>query len=156
MASRQDTILDAMLVLLGSATVNGHAKPAGLTVDRQRTLPLDPSQLPAQAVYLIDEEVATGPGRGPSRVARRKMRVCVEHRCVVTTTADQDIRPLISWSVHALCAPNVLGEPRETGVHDIQELGTVWDQAESQLLGAARTMFLVDYVTAASDPDALP
>lgn len=150
MSSRRDVILDAMVALLGSATVNSHAQPASLSVSRQRTLPLDPSQLPAQAVYVVDEEVATGPGRGPSRVARRKMRVCVEHRCAVTTTADQDVDPLISWSVRALCASSQLA----TGVHDIQELGTVWDQTDSALLGAARTMFLVDYVTAATDPGA--
>jgi len=151
MASRRDVILDAMVALLGTGTVNGHAQPAGLTVSRQRTLPLDASQLPAQAVYLIDEEISTGPGRGPSRLARRKMRVCVEHRCVVTTTADQDVDPLISWSVQALCANPQLA----TGVHDIQEMGTVWDQTDSSLLGAARTMFLVDYLTAATDPDAV-
>lgn len=152
MASRRDTILDAMVALLGSATVGAHTKPSGLTVSRQRTLPFAPSQLPAQAVYAVSEEVKSGPGMGVNnqRLARRKLQVCVESRCLVTTTPDQDVDPLISWAVQALCATQQLA----AGVHDIQELGTVWDQVESDTtLAGARTMFLVDYITSASDPD---
>lgn len=153
MASRRDVILDAMVVLLGTATVNGHTKPSSLTVSRQRTLPFAASQLPAQAVYVVSEEVQAGPARGidNKRLARRKAQVCVESRCIVTTTPDQDVDPLISWAVQALCATQQLA----AGVHDIQELGTVWEQVENDTtLAGARTMFLVDYVTSASDPDA--
>lgn len=151
MSSRRDVILDAMVALLGTTTVNGHTKPTSLTVSRQRTLPFAASTLPAQAVYVVNEEVTTGPGRGPSRVARRKMQVVVESRCVVTTTPDQDIDPLVSWAVQALCATPQLS----AGVHDIQEMGSVWDQVENDsALAGARTMFLVDFVTSVSDPDA--
>lgn len=151
--SRRDAILDALVVLLGTSTVNGHTKPVGLTVSRQRTLPFAASQLPAQAVYVVSEEVQTGPARGldNQRLARRKAQVCVESRCIVTTTPDQDIDPLVSWAVQALCATQQVS----AGVHDIQELGTVWEQVENDTtLAGARTVFLVDYVTSASDPDA--
>lgn len=152
MASRRDTILDALVALLGSSSVNGHTKPASLTVTRQRTLPFAASQLPAQAVYAVHEDVETGPGGGldNKRLARRKLRFVVESRCLVTTTPDQDIDPLISWAVQALCATQQLA----AGVHDIQEIETVWDQVESDTtLAGARTVFLVDYLTSASDPD---
>jgi hypothetical protein len=150
LSSRRDTILDAMVALLGSATVNGHTKPSGLTVSRQRTLPFAASQLPAQAVYLVSEEVTTGPGRSGNRFAKRAMQFIVESRCIVATTPDQDIDPLVSWAVQALCATPQL----TPGVHDIQEAGTVWDQVENDTtLAGARTAFRVEYITAASDPD---
>ena len=152
MASRRDTILDAMVALLGTSTVNGHTKPSSLTVSRQRTLPFAASQLPAQAVYAVKEEVQAGPARGVDnkRLARRKLEFAVESRCIVTTTPDQDIDSLISWAVQALCATQQLS----AGVNDIQEVGTVWDQIESDTtLAGARTHFVVDYITSASDPD---
>ena len=115
-------------------------------------MPFAASQLPAQSVYAVSEEVTTGHARGidNQRLARRTLTVCVESRCVVTTTPDQDIDPLVSWAVQALCATQQLS----AGVHDIQELGTVWDQVEhDSTLAASRSMFVVDYITAASNPD---
>ena len=153
MSSRRDVILDAMVTLLGSSTVNGHTKPTSLTVSRQRTLPFAASQLPAQAVYAVNEEVTAGPARGidNKRLARRKLQFVVESRCIVTTTPDQDVDPLISWAVQALCATQQLAAV----VNDIQEAGTVWDQVEGDTtLAGARTHFVVDYITSASDPDA--
>jgi hypothetical protein len=147
--SIRDTILDAMVALLGGAS-----KPTGLNVHRHRTIPLALDQLPAQVVYFIDEEVKPGPGRGMDnkRVARRYMRVCVESRCTATsTTPDQAVDPYLTWAVKALCATQRL----TASMHDIQELGTQMDAEEhDSVLAAAKTLFLVEYTTSASDPDA--
>ena len=152
--SRRDTILDAGVTALGAASVGGHAKPAGLNVHRHRTIPLAEDQLPAQVLYALAEEVKTGPARGldDKRLARRYLQFCVESRVNVGgSTPDQALDPLLSWAVQAICATQNLG-----GIaHDVQELGTTWDQSEDDAVrAAAKTLFLVEFVTSASDPDA--
>ena len=152
--SRRDTILDALAAALGASTAGAHAKPAGLNVHRHRTMPLAQDQLPAQVVYALAEEVKTGPARGldDKRLARRYLQLCVEHRVNAgSSTPDQAIDPLLSWAVRAVCRLPELGGL----THDIQELGTTWDQAEEDtVLASAKTVFLVEYVTSASDPAA--
>ncbi len=155
MSSKRDAILDAEVTLLGTSVVNGHTKPTGLTVSRHRTFPLDPSQLPHQAVYAVNEEIVSRVPRGGNNqsIVKRRLQFCVESRCVIGSgsTADQSADPLISWSVQALCSTL----PAVTGIHDIEEVGTIWDQVENDYaLAGARQMFAVTYVTSASDPDA--
>ena len=157
MSSRLDTIADGMVAALGAATVTTdkgitYTKPSGLTVGRSRTIPLSPDVLPQQVVYFVDEEVEAGPGRSIGRVSRRKARFCVETRIdAASDTTDQALDPFKSWSVKALCA-----DPRRAGLaHDTTELGSVWDAVEQDKVYAAlRQLFLVEYVTSASDPDA--
>jgi hypothetical protein len=147
--SIRDTILDAMVTAL-----NGASKPAGLTIHRHRTIPLALDQLPAQVLYVLAEEVETGPARGldDKRLARRRMQVCVETRVNASgTTPDQAVDPYLTWAVEALCARQQL----VASMHDIKELGGTWDAEESDAVrAAAKTVFLVDYITSASDPDA--
>lgn len=150
MSSKRDAILDTIVSALG-----GVGKPTGLTVDRHRTIPYGRDVLPAQSVYAVDEEVNTGPGMGagspPIRKARRKLKFAVYSRVAVSTTADQDLDPLLSWSVQKVCADPTLGGT----IHDLKELGTVWDEADADaVFGGARQFFEADYVTSSADPDA--
>jgi len=159
MSSRGDQICDAKVAALGAASVTTTTgatitKPAGLNVHRHRTIPLAQDQLPAQVVYMLAEEVKTGPARGldNKRLARRYRQICVESRVNAgSTTPDQALDPLISWAVQTICADQSTGGL----THDVQELGTTWDQAEEDsVLASAKTVFLVEFITSASDPDA--
>ena len=153
--SRRDVILDAMVAALGASTAGSHTKPTGLTIHRHRTVPLAQDQLPAQVVYAVSEEVTTGPARGldNKRLTRRKLLVCVETRVDATgNTPDQALDPYLTWVAQALCRVQSL----TNGMHDITEHSTVWDADEQNFVyAAARTLFLVDYVSAADDPNAV-
>jgi tRNA threonylcarbamoyladenosine modification (KEOPS) complex Pcc1 subunit len=155
--SRRDAIVDDIVTALGAASITLPSgtvvtKPTGLNVHRQRAVPIDTDLLPALAVYQRQEVVDTAPGRGPSRVSRRKMQIGVEVRIDAgATSADQALDSYLRWVVLAVCS-----DPRRsTLAHDTTELGTEWDQeTRSSRLALATTVFLVEYVTSASDIDA--
>ena len=150
MSSRRDQIIDVLYAVL-----SGAGKPSGLTVARSRTLAFASSQLPAQVLYYVSEEVQSSPPRSldNKRLARRTFRFCVETRVNAgSDTPDQAIDPYLSWAVQALCVAPVL-----TGklTHDITELGTQWDSEDQDApYSAAKQFFQVEYVTSGSDPDA--
>jgi hypothetical protein len=152
MSSRRDQITAACVALLQQA-----GGPAGLNVHRQRTISLTHDQLPAQVVYALQEENDTAPGRGAplayTRKAKRKLTLCVEHRVdAENTPPDQALDPLLSWAVQQLCSGVSLGGL----AYDLKEIGTKWDEVEQdKVYAAARTLFDVEYVTDASNPDTL-
>jgi hypothetical protein len=152
MSSRRDQIVTACVALLGGA-----GRPSGLQVDRVRTVSLSHDQLPRQVVYPLQEEVVTGPGIGaagdPRRIAKRVLTLCVEHRVDAENDApDLAIDPFVSWAVQALCADVELGGL----AFDVKEIGTKWDEAEQdKVYAAARTLFEIQYVTDAANPDTL-
>mgnify|MGYP001062731917 CR=1 FL=1 len=155
--SRLDSILDSIVDSLGVASITLPSgvvvtKPAGLTVNRQRAIPIDTTALPEFGVYLLGESVDTGPTRERSRLARRKAQVVVQLRIDAgSATPDQALDPYRRWAVLAVCL-----DPRRNNLtHDITEIGTEWDQeTRSSRLAIASTVFLVDYVTSAFDIDA--
>jgi hypothetical protein len=152
MSSRRDQITAACVTLL-----DGAGKPSGLNVFRQRTISLTYQQLPAQIVYAVQEEVETGPGRGsppnPQRMAKRRFRLCVEHRVnAETASPDAAIDPLLSWAVQKLCSDVLVGGL----AYDLKEIGTTWEEADQdKVYAAAKTFFEVEYVTDAANPDTL-
>lgn len=149
MSSRRDQVVVAAMALL-----NGSGKPLGLTVHRQRTLSLDYDNLPATVVYLLHEEVETGPGTAIfQRKAKRTARLCLEHRVnAEDRTTDTALDPLLSWATQALCADPLLGGL----AHELTEVGTTWDESEQdKKYGSAKQFFDVQFFTDASDPDAL-
>lgn len=157
MSSRTDAITDNVVAALGAATItlasgSTVTKPTGLTVERHRPTPIAASTAPGVFVYQGVESVETGPARGPSRVARRKLQLIVEIRLdAAGVSADQALDTPRRWVILAVCS-----DPRRNGLaHDTQEIGSEWDQAEnSSQLAALKIAFLVEYVTSASDIDA--
>ena len=149
MSYRRDQIIDVLYAVLSAA-----GKPSGLTVARSRTIAFAVTQLPAQVLYYVSEEVQSGPHRDldNKRLARRTFRLCVETRVSAgSDTPDQAIDPYLSWAVQALCAT-----PRVNNLaHDVTELGTTWDSEEQDAVySAAKQFFQVEYVTSGSNPDA--
>ena len=147
MASKRDAILASIV-----SSLSGAGGPSGLTVHRQRTLPITSDVLPSQLVYAISEEVATGPGRANfARKAVRKVTIAVESRVDGGTSPDNTLDPLLSWAVQKICADPTMGDT----VEDCKEMGTTWAQVDAdQMYGAARTDFEITYITSAADPDA--
>jgi hypothetical protein len=150
MSSRRDSIVADIVAALSTAT----GKPSGLTVHRQRTLPIGADVLPSQVVYLVDETVVTGPGFGvgANALAVREATVRVESRVSAgASTPDQALDPLLNWAVQ-----KILADPTRGGLaHFTIELGTQWAAAdEDKVYGAAQTDFKVKYTTSAADPTA--
>jgi hypothetical protein len=157
MSSRTDALTDDVVSALGVASItlpggSTVTKPTGLTVERHRPTPIASSTAPGVFVYQMNELVETGPGRSVGRLAKRKLQLCVELRLdAAGVSADQALDTPRRWVVLAVCS-----DPRRSLLaHDTQEMGSEWDQADaSSQLASLRTVFLIEYVTSASDIDA--
>lgn len=153
MASVREGIVDALV-----AAIDGVGKPAGLTVHRLRTRPIEQDSLPAILVYLPNESVDRDEGdldgadgdTGPS--VERVLTVRTEFRVKVPTgtAPDTALDPLYVWAVQAVTADGTLG-----GLAlDVREAGTAWDLEEKNVaMAAAVTTFAVLYHTSATDPE---
>lgn len=139
--SRREKICQYMVEQLGA-----EGKPDGLLVDRQRSFPLDATLLPAALVYLV-AETAERIG-AQSTVTRRKAVFRVELR-VADEPSDQQLDPLISWTVQQLMSDFKLG-----GLADgIEEMGSQWKQEVTKevVIGAVGVDFEVTYRTVVND-----
>lgn len=125
--------------------------PAGLLVDRQRSLPLDKGLVPAALVYLVKE---TAQRIGPnSTVSRREVVFRVEIRAI-DEPSDQKLDPLVNWVVQQLLSDFTVG-----GLADgIEEAGGQWIQEASkdQVIGAVAIDFTITYRTPVNDLVAAP
>ena len=147
MASIREQIIQAVV-----AALDGSGKPAGLTVHRYRTRPLEKDDLPAQVVY------PAGTGGAVAETVRlyggtndvlRELRVRIESR-VMGAQPDQLLDPLYIWAVKA-----VMSDPTLGGLaHEIREEATSFDAVEfEQPVGASATDIIVEYVTSQDDPE---
>jgi hypothetical protein len=127
------------------AQIDADGKPEGLLVDRQRTLPLDETTLPAVVVYFIKETAEKIAGR--STVVRRRAVFRIEKR-VAGEPTDQKLEPLRQWVVAQLMADFSLGGLAK----EIDEMGSQCDQIVKDIVvGAEATDFEVTYYTQVND-----
>jgi hypothetical protein len=151
MSSKREAIVSAFVTALSAG-----GKPSGLTVHRYRTIPIGTDILPAQLVYVVREDVETGPGSS-HYVATRRCIIRVETRLAVddpsTTAPDAALDAFLSWAVQAICA-----DPTLSGaVLDVWERSTEWAATDAdKVFAGGQTDFEVRYQTLASDPDAQP
>ena len=148
MASRRSDLMDALYTAL-----NGAGKPVGLTVYRTHAAVLADANLPALVLSRVQEETARGDGpRGYK--ARRHLSVKVD--CFVATATDGEtsedaLDPLTSWAVQAVMADPTLGGL----ANNTQEAATQWTTSDTNKVYAhAWVGFVIDYITAAGNPDA--
>lgn len=132
-----------------AAALDGVSKPTGLNVHRQRTRPIEKDGLPAQVLYLLNEDTEE---RAAGQIDRRA-RFAVESRVTASgESPDAALDEYLSWAVKALRADPTLGGLSS----DVKERGTEWDHVElDKVFGAARTIFEVHYQTADDDPETL-
>lgn len=152
MSSIRDRIVDDIYHALSADDVS---RPANLSTTRHRTKPISRDRLPEQCVYIISEDVSTGPGfaSGPDAMTKRTMVVRIESRVDAggDTTPDEALDPLLTWAVKQITA-----DPSRGGLAMYtREISGQWTADEKDTVYAANaTDFEVQYLTLASNPDA--
>jgi len=147
MASVREQIIAYVVAKLGES-----GKPAGLTVHRFRTRPIDRDSLPAQVVYPagrdggIAEAVSEYSGEGD---VSRELTLRVESR-VAGDAPDTLIDPLYVWAVKQIMSDTTLG-----GLAlGVREEASSFDADEREVpVGACATDFVVTYSTEFDDPE---
>lgn len=160
MASRRSQILDAMVAALGASTATDlyagttYTKPTGLTVFRTHPSALKAGDLPAVAVSCVQED--TKPAT--SYKARRALAVRVD--CLVGAAAEGEtvedaLDAITSWAVQAVMNTATLLGGTGMLANGTTEVITKWEESDTDAVyGRAAIGFLVDYITAAGNPDA--
>lgn len=153
---REQIILAAVALLSASSPVG---KPAGLTVHRERTRPLEADSLPAILIYSEDdapEPLAKIQYQAP--LVTRNLVLKVECRAVGSTTIppDQALDPLIAWVTTQLAQNEhfpTTDNPPVNLANGVVEGRTSWLSKEGdQLLAAASMEWTVKYRTSRLDP----
>jgi hypothetical protein len=135
------------------AAINAGGKPVGTTVYRTRAAALADANLPAVVISRVQESAVAGPGHSNYK-ARRNLHVRVD--CYVATSTDGEtsedaLDPLTSWVVQAVMADPSLGNLAIS----TNEVATQWTTEDTNKVYAhAYVGFVVDYLTAAGNPDA--
>lgn len=151
MASVREQILAAIVQRLET----GANKPAGLTIHRYRTRPIDQDKLPAAVVY-----VGANPGGVGETVERmdhddgveRTLIVRIELR-IAGEPPDQVLDPLYVWTVKTLRADQTLGGL----ARELLERSTSFDaHAADQVYAGAAVDVAVTFATREDDPSLTP
>ena len=125
--------------------IDAPGKPEGLVVERQRSLPIDETLLPAALIYLMKELPTKLQGR--STVMRREVVIRVELR-VRDEPTDTNLDPIRQWVVSQMAADFSCGGLAK----EIEEVGSQWDQETMKLvIGALAIDYKVLYYTKVDD-----
>lgn len=147
MASIREQIILAAVTLLGAT-----GKPAGLTVMRERTRPIENDQLPAIVVYCEDEEPTTlADQRYRAPLTERHLVLMCELRAVASATVPPDaaLDPLYVWAVQQLLQNENFGGL----AMGVTEGPMKWKSREADAIYAAADLrFVVHYSTSRLDP----
>jgi hypothetical protein len=136
------------------AAVSGPGAPAGLTVHRERTRPVENEQLPAILIYFEDEQPEPLAGqkfRAP--LTERSLGVVAEIRVVPTggQAPDEAADSLYVWLIQAVGADESFGGL----AMGVTEGPVKWFSKEADAIYAgAAVHFIVHYRTKRLDPTA--
>jgi hypothetical protein len=147
------------IILAAVALLESDGGPAGLTVYRERTRPIEPTSLPAILIYADDdtpEPLAKQQYQAP--LVTRNLILHVECRAQGSTTVPPDaaLDPLLVW-VSQQFAQNehfpTSADPPVNLANGVVEGKTSWFSKEGdQLLAAAAIEWTVKYRTSRLDP----
>ncbi len=127
------------------AALDGAGKPAGLTIHKWRTRPIERDGLPAIVVYYRKEDAGLIAER--ARVSRRILRFTCEVR-VTDAVPDDALDPYINWCVASLMADQTLGGT----CRQLDQVEMEWDAVEVEKpYGAAAVTFEALYFTESLD-----
>ncbi len=149
MSSRRERILTLIVAALDTSD----AKPAGVQIQRGRSLPLQKDMLTACIVYPLGEEVTRGDGPH-GHMNRRRFAVRIESRLSLSlddeTPPDTAMDPILVF-----LSQTMMRDPRWLGLAlNTQEASLTWEVATSDTVTVAATLdFLIDYHTLATDPE---
>jgi hypothetical protein len=156
MASIRDRLIDALFAALNSNTPAGAGtvpKPAGLTVDEDRTHPVEEAQLPRIGIFFEDEEPITLEKQVfGAPTAQKLLGVTLEYRALAGSQPPRKaIDPLYLWAMQQMGA-----DEKFTGLAmGIVEGPTKWLSKESDaIVAAAAQRFTIHYRTSRLNPSA--
>jgi hypothetical protein len=147
-------IIGALVSALGASTVGSLTAPAGLTVLRERTRPIETDSLPSIFAYFEDDQVKPFDQqtyRSPFVI--RELAVAAECRAQgsqsQSLTPDQALDPILVWCVLAGLADETFGGLALGAI----EHRTGWKSREADVPVAAATLhFSIRYRTSRLDP----
>ena len=147
MASIREQIVIALV-----AALNAEGGPAGLTVHRERTRPIEIDSLPAIMVYNDDDvpkPLAAQVYAAP--LTERRLSVAMECRAAGSSgiSPDQALDPILVWAAEAVFADEHFGGLASS----VEEGRTVWSSKETDTpIAAAKWNVTIKYRTARTDP----
>jgi hypothetical protein len=128
--------------------------PAGLTVHRQRTRPIEEDTLPAILIYADDDapKPLLNQQYNPPLTERQMMLVCeCRAKGTLSISPDEALDPLLVWATQQIMQNQQFGGL----ANGADEQRTVWNSREGNIpVAAAGLHFLVKYRTATTDPAA--
>lgn len=126
--------------------------PAGLTVHRERTRPIEIDSLPAIVLYAEDEQPKTLGGavyRAP--LTERQLSIGVQCRAkgAASVSPDAALDPVLVWATKTVLANETFGGL----ANGVEEDRTVWSSREGDdPIAAATVHFTIKYRTSRLDP----
>jgi len=128
------------------------SRPAGLTIHRERTRPIETDSLPAVMLYAEDDPpktLAREVYRAP--FTERQLSLGIECRAEGSASVSPDaaLDPILVWTALALFADETLG-----GLANGMEEGrTVWTSREGNVpIAAAKWSLIIRFRTSRLDP----
>lgn len=151
MSSARNQAVAALVTAHGVAQVTGGAstvtRPTGLNVHRFRQTPIDNDDLPAQVIYLVQND----PTLSHIDQNLNLVQVAIEHRIRLAEgdIPDDEIDVLLTWSHRCIKKDETLGGL----VSQIREGETTWDEEVLEAgYAAARTIWTMELFSAENDP----
>lgn len=126
--------------------------PAGITVHRERTRPIELDALPAILIYADDEvPKPLGAQTYKAPLTERQISISVQCRAIGDneTSPDEALDPILVWALQAAFADESFGGL----ANGVEEERTVWSSREGDQAVAAATIHLtIKYRTSRLDP----
>lgn len=141
--------LQIMDALIGALTAGA---PAGLTVHRERTRPIEQESLPAIMVYSDDDiPKPLGEQHYAAPLTERHLSLSLECRAQGSSgvSPDEALDPVLVWAAAA-----VAKDPKFGGLAtDVSEGKTVWNSKEGDVpVASAKWSITIKYRTSRLDP----
>lgn len=126
----------------------GAGAPAGLTVHRERTYPIEKDTLPSILIYLEDDPPRPIGSHYAAPLMERSAELIVECRAR-GNPPDASLDPLIVWATQTL-----VGNEKFSGLGNCVEEGkTTWSsKTGDDAVASATIRFTVKYRTSRADP----
>jgi hypothetical protein len=138
-----------MLAIVAALDAGG--APAGLTVHRERTRPIETDSLPAIMLYAEDDQPKPMGSNYRAPQTERQLSIGLQCRAVGSSsiTPDEALDPIIVWADLQMFLDETFGGL----ANGVEEIRTVWSSREGdQPVAAATIHFTVKYRTSRLDP----
>lgn len=145
--SREQLILAEVATRLQGTPLGPHPMPAGLTVDRYRTIELKPANLPHASIYPV---TATDESIGGGTETQTEVRLALWAKPGAGESVDQALEPLWLWATQQLLTDQSLGGLARR----VAPVSRVWSAAipQAQPFGDLDLHFLITHRHMAADP----